>query len=160
MAPAYSFVPWKHIGCQFFFFSVLSWHFLTCWAIRDCYSIEPWMLKWSKQIRTRMWARFPFNWSARWLSLWSAHADLQENCLAISNLDNGVDIYSLPSMQLMKNYSHGGVYDRIFKVAFVADGELVSGGKGGSARLYSVHSGQLLQTLEHDEGELGATICM
>ena len=52
--------------------------------------------------------------------------------MAISNLDNGVDIYSLPSMQLMKNYSHGGVYDRIFKVAFVADGELVSGGKGGS----------------------------
>lgn len=80
--------------------------------------------------------------------------------MAISNLDNGVDVYSLPSMQLMKNYSHGSVYDRIFKVAFVADDEIVSGGKGGSARLYSVHSGQLLQTLEHDEGELMAAVCI
>lgn len=63
-------------------------------------------------------------------------------------------------MQLMKNYSHGNTNDMIFKVAFVANGQLVSGGKGGCARIYDVQSGQLLQTLEHDEGELMPLVCI
>ena len=85
--------------------------------------------------------------------LYSAHADLKENCLAIANLDDGLDLYSLPSMQLMKSYSHGTTNDKIFKVAFVANGQLVSGGQGGCARVYDVLSGQLLEMLEHSDGE-------
>ena len=68
----------------------------------------------------------------------SAHADLKENCLAVVNLDNGLDVYSLPNMQLMKSYPHGTSNDKIFKVAFVANGQLVSGGQGGCARVYDV----------------------
>ena len=84
---------------------------------------------------------------------YSAHADLQENCLAIANLDDGLDLYSLPNMQLMKSYSHGTTNDKIFKVAFVANSQIVSGGQGGCARVYDVSSGQLLQMLEHSDGE-------
>ena len=120
----------------------------------DCYSIEPWTLRWSKQIRMRMYAFLLYNSQYFLMSTRSAHADLQGNSLAVSNLDDGLDIYSLPNMQLMKNCSHGNTNDRIFKVAFVANDQLVSGGKGGCARVYDVQSGQLLQTLEHDKGEL------
>ena len=74
--------------------------------------------------------------------------------VAVSNLDNGLDIYSLANVQLMKNCPHGNTNDRIFKVAFVANDQLVSGGKGGCARVYDVQSGQLLQMLEHNKGEL------
>ena len=83
----------------------------------------------------------------------SAHADLQENCLVIVNLDDGLDLYSLPNMQLMKSYSHGTTNDKIFNVAFVANGQIVSGGQGGCTRVYDVSSGQLLQMLEHSNGE-------
>ena len=65
--------------------------------------------------------------------LYSAHADLKDNCLAIVNLDDGLDLYSLPGMQLMKSYSHGTTNNKIFKVAFIANGQLVSRGKGGCA---------------------------
>ena len=88
------------------------------------------------------------------VELQSAHADLKENCLAIANLDDGLDVYSLPNMHLMKSYSHGNTNDMIFKVAFIANGQLVSGGKGGCARVYDVQSGQIVQLLEHDKGEL------
>ena len=53
----------------------------------------------------------------------------------------------------MKNYLHGNTNNRIFKVAFVGNGQLVSGGKGGCTRVYDVQIGQLLQMLEHDKGE-------
>ena len=62
------------------------------------------------------------------MSTHSAHANLQGISLVVSNLDDGLDIYSLPNMQLMKNCSHGNTNDRIFKVAFVANNQLVSGG--------------------------------
>lgn len=83
----------------------------------------------------------------------SAHADLKGDCLAIANLDDGLDVYSLPNMQLMKNYSHGTTNDVIFKVAFVGNGQVISGGQAGRGRVYDVQSGQLLQMLEHSDGE-------
>jgi len=66
------------------------------------------------------------------------------------NLHDGVDLYSVPSMQLIKTYSHGNANVSIFKVSFVGKGWLVSGGLDGFARMYDVRSGQILQRLEHD----------
>ena len=94
------------------------------------------------------------------IELQSGHTNLQENCLVISSLDDGLDVYSIPNMQLMKTYSHVNINDMIFKVTFVANGQLVSGGKGGYARVYDVQSGQLLQTLEHCKGELRYLFCI
>jgi WD40 repeat protein len=126
----------------------------------DCYSIEPWVLKWSKQIRTRMcvWFFF-FSFFHTANGQCSAHADLNENFMAVMNLDDGVDLYSVPTMQLIKTYSHGNVNNAIFKVSFVDKSWLVSGGQDGFARLYDWQSGQFLQRLEHSSGMRSVSLC-
>ena len=83
---------------------------------------------------------------------YSAHSDLNENYLAVTNLHNGVDLYSVPNMQLIKTYLHGNANTPIFKVSFVNKGWLVSGGQDGFARMYDVRSAQLVKKLEHDSG--------
>ena len=83
---------------------------------------------------------------------YSASSDLNEDYLAVMNLHDGVDLYSVPSMQLIKTYSHSNANISIFKVSFVDKAWLVSGGQDGFARMYDVRSGQLLQKLEHDSG--------
>jgi len=83
---------------------------------------------------------------------YSAYSDLNENYLAVTNLHDGVDLYSVPNMQLIKTYSHGNANTAIFKVSFVNKGWLVSGGQDGFAQMYDVRSGQLVQKLEHDSG--------
>jgi WD40 repeat protein len=55
-------------------------------------------------------------------------------------------------MQLVKTYSHGNANTAIFKVSFVDQSWLVSGGQDGFARLYDVNTGQLVEKLEHDSG--------
>jgi WD40 repeat protein len=50
------------------------------------------------------------------------------------------------------SYSHGNVNNAIFKVSFVDNSWLVSGGQDGFARLYDWQSGQFLQRLEHSSG--------
>jgi WD40 repeat protein len=72
--------------------------------------------------------------------------------LAIANLHDGVDLYSIPNMQLIKTYSHGNTNNAIFKVSFVDTNWLVSGGQDGFARLFDVQSGQFLQKMEHGSG--------
>ena len=94
------------------------------------------------------------------IELQSGHADLQENCLAISNLNDGLDVYGVLNMQLIKTYSHGNINDMIFKVAFIANGQLVSGEKGGYTQVYGFQSGQLLQMLDHCKGELRYLFCI
>ena len=66
----------------------------------------------------------------------SAHADLNKNFMAVTNLDDGVDLYSVPTMQLIKTYSHGNVNNAIFKVSFIDNNWLVSGRQDGFAWLY------------------------
>jgi len=55
-------------------------------------------------------------------------------------------------MQLIKMYLHRYTDTAIFKVSFVDNSWLVSGGQDGFARLYDMRSGQLTQKLEHDAG--------
>lgn len=78
------------------------------------------------------------------------------NFLAITNLHDGIDLYSFPNMHLVKTYAHKDMNDVIFKVLLMDRHWLVSSGQDGSARLYDVQSGQLLQKLEHSSG--GQTI--
>jgi len=94
----------------------------------DCYSIEPWTLKWSKQIRTRMCV-FRVCYTILLVeSQCSAHANLMDNFLAIVNLHDGIDLYSFPNMHLIKTYSHGNMNDAIFKVSLMDKHWLVSSG--------------------------------
>jgi WD40 repeat protein len=72
--------------------------------------------------------------------------------LAVANLHDDVDLYSIPNMQLIKTYSHGNANTAIFRVSFVNSDWLVSGGQDGFACLYNVQSGQCLQEMEHGSG--------
>lgn len=153
MVRPYWFVPWKHIKCKLLVLLHALEAVFDGTQFSDCYSIAPWTLKWSKQIRTRMYVYAIVPLITADVERRSAHADLKDNCLVIANLDDGLDLYNLPNMQLLKSFSHGTMNEYIFKVAFVANDLLVSGGQGGSARVYHVHSGQLLQSLQHNDGE-------
>jgi WD40 repeat protein len=83
---------------------------------------------------------------------YSAHTDVKANCLAVTNLHDGVDIYNIPNMQLIKSYSHGNIDNVIFKVSFIDSDWLISGGQDGFAHLYDVQSGQFLKKLDHGSG--------
>ncbi|KAG1843889.1 hypothetical protein F4604DRAFT_1596475, partial [Suillus subluteus] len=57
-----------------------------------CYSIEPWDLKWRKK-----------------LGIHSTHTTIDSsagNFLLVSNLKDGVDKYSVPTLQRVQSYSH------------------------------------------------------
>ena len=82
----------------------------------------------------------------------SAHADVKENLLVINNLHDGIGLYSVPNMQLIKTYLHDTANNAICKVSFVNRDWLVLGGQDGFAHLYDVQNGQFLQKLEHSSG--------
>jgi hypothetical protein len=58
----------------------------------------------------------------------SAHVDVKENLLAINNLHDGIDLYNVPNMQLIKAYLHDTTNNAICKVSFVNRDWLVLGG--------------------------------
>jgi hypothetical protein len=86
--------------------------------------------------------------------MFSAHSALKDNYLAVTNLHNGVDIYSLPAMQLVKSCSHGGGDTALYQVVFAHERWVVSGSQDGHARIYDQTSGVILQNLDHCEGNL------
>lgn len=86
--------------------------------------------------------------------MYSAHSDLKDNYLAVANLHNGVDLYLLPTMSLVKTYSHGSIDTVLYQVAFADKDWVVSGSEEGHARIYERSSGVLQQRLDHCEGEL------
>ena len=86
-------------------------------------------------------------------STYSAHSDRKENYLAVANLHNGVDIYILPTMQLVKTYNHGSVDTALYQVVFAGKDWVISGSEEGHTRVYERSSGVLQQRLDHCEGE-------
>jgi hypothetical protein len=72
--------------------------------------------------------------------------------LAVTNLHDGVDLYRVPNMQLVKTYSYGSEINFIFKVSII-DKWLLCGGQDGFGRLYNLQSGEMLQKLEHNSGQ-------
>jgi WD40 repeat protein len=82
----------------------------------------------------------------------SGHSDLKDKYLAVTNLHSGIDVYTIPTMQLVKSCSHNILRNYILQVSFVDNGWLVSGGDDGFARLYDLRSGQFLEKLDHSHG--------
>jgi hypothetical protein len=56
--------------------------------------------------------------------------------LAVTNLHDGVDLYKVPSMQLIKTCLDSNMNNIIFGVSFVDKSWLLSGGQDGFAHLY------------------------
>ena len=84
--------------------------------------------------------------------LYSAHADLQGNSLAVSNLDDGLDIIAYPTCSSWKTAHMEIPTTEFSKLHLLPTINLCL--EGGCIRVYDVQSGQLLQTLEHNKGEL------
>ncbi|KAH7904270.1 hypothetical protein BJ138DRAFT_1019356, partial [Hygrophoropsis aurantiaca] len=102
----------------------------------DCYTVEPWSLKWSKLIPTRI-----------------GYAVVDGEYLIVSNLVNGIDRYKMPSMERIQNIPHAIITNRPLQLSVVRPaGWLVSGGDDGDTRIYDNYSGRFLEHLKHSGG--------
>ncbi|TDL24059.1 WD40 repeat-like protein, partial [Rickenella mellea] len=100
-----------------------------------CYAIEPWAVKWSSSIPTRI-----------------GHASISGDGqhMVVSNLTSGVDVYSFPSLERIQQFSHVITCNVPLQVATAQKGALVvSGGDAGFARVYERSSGKLVASLTH-----------
>ncbi|OBZ65962.1 hypothetical protein A0H81_14165 [Grifola frondosa] len=108
-----------------------------------CYSIEPWALKWAKEIPTRI-----------------GHAILSEDetSLILSNLLDGLDHYSFPSLERVQTFPYP--ISQNYPMQVVTTGSrsrwIVSGGDDGFARVYDRCNGHLIASLTH--GPPGALV--
>ena len=71
----------------------------------------------------------------------------------MANLQNGIDIYILPTMQLVKMDNHGSVNTALYQVVFADKDWVISGSEEGHAWIYERSSGVLQQKLDHCKGE-------
>ncbi|KAF7983513.1 hypothetical protein HWV62_21850 [Athelia sp. TMB] len=108
-----------------------------------CHTIEPWTLKWIKQIPTR------FGGSA-----------LNGKQIMVSNLCDGLDLYSLPTMELKRNFTHAIALNVILQVEIISQLQwAVVGGDDGFVRIFDMRSGSFLFSLVHGEtGHLVQTL--
>ncbi|KZT01496.1 WD40 repeat-like protein [Laetiporus sulphureus 93-53] len=95
--------------------------------------VDPWSLKWAKQLPTRI-----------------GHSVLSpdEQNLFILNLISGVDQYKVPSLERIRSYSYPIARNQLMQVCVLGT-QLVIGGDDGFARLYDIGTGRLVQMLEH-----------
>ncbi|KAH7917192.1 WD40 repeat-like protein [Leucogyrophana mollusca] len=101
----------------------------------ECYTVEPWSLKWAKPILTRI-----------------GYAIVDGEHLVVSNLANGIDRYRIPTMERTQNIPHAIVTNRPLQLSVVRQAAwLVSGGDDGSARIYDTYSGRFLEHLKHGD---------
>ncbi|KLO05670.1 WD40 repeat-like protein, partial [Schizopora paradoxa] len=104
----------------------------------SCYTIEPWSLKWTKLVPTRIGHAY----------LCSADGTF----LYVSNLLDGVDQYRFPNMEKVQSFTHPISVNLPLQVACAARGQwIVCGGDSGFARVFNRRTGQVLQILDHCE---------
>ncbi|KAG2145752.1 WD40-repeat-containing domain protein [Suillus cothurnatus] len=119
-----------------------------------CYSIEPWDLKWCKKVQGRI-----------------GNAVLEGNFLLVSNLKDGVDKYTVPTLQRVQSYSHVILRNVPLQISVARQAGLVFvGGDDGFARVFDystgIYRGQLAHGNQGDqiipvtshEGRSGCTV--
>lgn len=118
-------------------------------VISVCYKIEPWAIKWTKRIPTRMYVSAVFYW-LYWSYRLRGHAILDGQSLFISNLINGVDLYAIPNMERHQTFPHAILHNVPLQIAVTHEGQwMVLGGDNGFARVYDRWTGQFLHRLDH-----------
>ncbi|KZP10215.1 hypothetical protein FIBSPDRAFT_690704, partial [Athelia psychrophila] len=71
--------------------------------------------------------------------------------LVISNLSNGLDLYTLPTMQLERTFTHTVAVNLILQVAIIPQRRwVIVGGDDGFIRIFNLDSGNFLFSLVHD----------
>jgi hypothetical protein len=79
---------------------------------------------------------------------------LEGDSLFISNLSNGIDLYSLRTMQRLRHYDYTAPINVPFQVALARQtlDWVVMGGVNGTLRVHDRATGELVHQLEHKAG--------
>jgi WD40 repeat protein len=98
------------------------------------YIIEPWTFKSSRLLQTRIGFSF-----------------VDGDSLFVSNLSNGVDLYSLRTMQRLRHYEAPVTINVPLQIALARQNldRVVVGGVDGAVRVYDRSTGELVLRLEH-----------
>jgi len=93
-----------------------------------------------------------FSWSVH--IIYSGYSLIDGDSLFISNLSNGIDLYSLHSMQWIRHYEHAVTINVPLQVALAKQALdwVVMGGVDGIICIYDHASGELIHQLEHCVG--------
>lgn len=74
--------------------------------------------------------------------------------LLISNLFNGLDLYSLPTLELKRTFTHAIAVNVILEVEIISKPQwAVLGGDDGFVRVFDMRSGNFLYSLMHGQRE-------
>jgi hypothetical protein len=130
----------------------------TLTSSRVAYQVDAMTQKWSHQLPTRMYvANIIFiNVSLTSAVHLSGHATLSadERMLIVSNLQDGVDIYSMPPVQLLRSFKHAISVNVPLQVHSALQGALtLAGSDDGTVRLFEQRTGQVSELLPHGNGE-------
>jgi hypothetical protein len=72
--------------------------------------------------------------------------------LFVTNLVDGIDQYSFPTLERVQKFAHPIVKNVPLQVAIIQNASfVVSGGDDGTARIFERRNGQLLTRLQHGE---------
>jgi WD40 repeat protein len=75
---------------------------------------------------------------------------VHEHSLFVTNLVNGIDQYTIPTMECIKTFPYAIIQNYPLQVAIVKETEwIVSGGDDGFAQIYDLRTGKFLQRLDH-----------
>jgi hypothetical protein len=82
--------------------------------------------------------------------------------LFVSNLVDGIDQYSFPSLERVQKFTHSIIHNVPLQVAIVQNASfIVSGGDDGAVRIFERRNGQLLTRLQHGgEKQLVQTVAV
>jgi WD40 repeat protein len=118
-------------------------------------------MKWSEQIPTRMcvfrkYIYMYYGLLTDVVRLRSGDMALSSDnrSLIVSNLVDGIDIYTMPPRQPVRSYKHAIRVNKILQVSSALGGALtVAGSDDGTVRLFEQRTGQLYDQLSHGNGE-------
>ncbi|KAG1780879.1 hypothetical protein EV702DRAFT_949891, partial [Suillus placidus] len=98
-----------------------------------CNSIKPWDLKWHKKVQGRI-----------------GNTTLEGNFLLVSNLKDGVDKYSVPTLQHVPSYNHVILQNVPLQISVAQQAGLIFiGGNDGFAHIFHYCTGAYRGQLEH-----------
>ena len=119
---------------------------------RFCFTIDPWELKWQKKANSRMYVAIPliyFNLTI----VRSGSTCLNGQQLLITNLQDGVDRYSLPIMHRAQSYNHTILVNVPLQISIAREsGWVIVGGDNGFARVFDYQTGAFREKLDHGSG--------
>ncbi|KLO03964.1 hypothetical protein SCHPADRAFT_1003437 [Schizopora paradoxa] len=103
-----------------------------------CYNVEPWHVKWTRALRTRIgFAVLCDN-------------EIDKRFLLISNLVDGVDQYTFPDFEMTRHFPINIEYNFPMQLSAARQGDwIICGGTEGRAVIFQRKNGKILQEIFH-----------